>query len=129
MDNNTGAFLLCRKSTMMEDEPSVGDLLDDFDGQGPKPGKGSRGYPVRARDARVRVTPGQHQNSQYSTRDISITIAPIDGALADLESRKPGEPLIYGKTAAKYSVERCTLARRHQGIQKPRTSRIHNNES
>ncbi len=77
-------------------------------------------YRVRARNARVRVTPGQHQNTNYLEHDISTTIAAINKALADLESRELGEPFLYSKTAANYSVERSTLARRHQGLAQPK---------
>jgi hypothetical protein len=39
----------------------------------------------------------------------------IDAALAAIESLEPGEKLIYTQIAAKYGVDRRTLARRHQG--------------
>jgi hypothetical protein len=39
----------------------------------------------------------------------------IEAALAAIESLEPGEKLVYTQIAAKYSVDRRTLARRHQG--------------
>jgi hypothetical protein len=38
----------------------------------------------------------------------------IEVALAAIESLKPGEKLVYTEIAAKYGVDRRTLARRHQ---------------
>ncbi len=46
----------------------------------------SHPYRVRARNARVRVTPSQHQNTNYLEHNILTTIAAINKALADLES-------------------------------------------
>jgi hypothetical protein len=37
----------------------------------------------------------------------------IEAALAAIESLEPGEKLVYTQIAAKYSVDRRTLARRH----------------
>jgi hypothetical protein len=39
----------------------------------------------------------------------------IEAALAAIESLEPREKLVYTQIAAKYSVDRRTLARRHQG--------------
>ena len=46
-------------------------------------------------------------------------MAPIDDALAELESLEPGEEYSYRKIAAKYGVVRSTLTRRHQGLVRP----------
>jgi hypothetical protein len=40
----------------------------------------------------------------------------IEAALAAIESLKPGEKLVYTDIAAKYGVDRRTLARRHQCV-------------
>jgi hypothetical protein len=40
----------------------------------------------------------------------------IEAALAAIESLEPGEKLIYTQIAAQYSVDRRTLARRHQRV-------------
>lgn len=39
---------------------------------------------------------------------------PIDAAIEEIESLTPGDKYSYRKIAEKYSVERTTLARRHQ---------------
>ncbi|THC87091.1 hypothetical protein EYZ11_013464 [Aspergillus tanneri] len=41
----------------------------------------------------------------------------IEAAIAEIESRKPGELFSYRNIAKKFGVDRITLARRHQGIQ------------
>ena len=46
-------------------------------------------------------------------------MAPIDDALAELESLEPREEYSYRKIAAKYGVVRSTLTRRHQGLVRP----------
>ena len=46
-------------------------------------------------------------------------MAPIDDALAAIESLKPGEQLVYQKIADQFGVDRSTLARRHRGVQAP----------
>ena len=48
---------------------------------------------------------------------------PMQAALQYLNSLKPGEKPQYNKTAAKYGVERSTLARRHQGLSTSRSIR------
>ena len=50
----------------------------------------------------------------FSTPDNSINMAPIDDALAEIESLEPGENLSYSKIADKYGVWRSTLTRRHK---------------
>jgi hypothetical protein len=40
----------------------------------------------------------------------------IEAAIAAIEALKPGEKLVYTHIAEKYSVDRRTLARRHQGL-------------
>jgi hypothetical protein len=47
-------------------------------------------------------------------------MAPIDDALAAIESHELGEQLVYQKYADKYGVNRSTLSRRHRGISQPR---------
>jgi hypothetical protein len=42
-------------------------------------------------------------------------MSPIQAALAAIESLKPREKLVYTHIAARYGVDRRTLARRHQG--------------
>ena len=55
-------------------------------------------------------------------------MAPIDEALAAIESLKPGEKLIYQEIADQYGVDRSTLARRHKGIQAPRETKDSNQQ-
>lgn len=61
-------------------------------------------YRVRARDARIRAMQHQHQNILLSTRVNSTNIAPIDDALAEIESLKPREGYSYRKLATKHGV-------------------------
>jgi hypothetical protein len=42
---------------------------------------------------------------------------PIQEAIAEIESREPGAQFSYPQIAKKYNINRCTLARRHQGRQ------------
>jgi len=44
-------------------------------------------------------------------------MSPIDDAIEDLKSYKPGELINYSQVAAKYSVNRSTLSRRWRGLQ------------
>ena len=44
---------------------------------------------------------------------------PIQEAITEINSRAPGASFSYTKFAAKYGVERSTLARRHQGKHQP----------
>ena len=53
-------------------------------------------------------------------------MAPIDEALADLESRNPEEPPLYQQTAKKYGCSCTTMARRHQGKLQPANTKITN---
>jgi hypothetical protein len=89
---------------------------------------GWRGYRV-ARQSLARAkygntelpgaTPGPAQrplsscNTTTSTRNISINMSPIEAALAAIKALEPGEKLIYTHIAAKYGIDRTTLARRH----------------
>jgi hypothetical protein len=50
----------------------------------------------------------------------------IEAALAAIESLKPGEKLVYTQIAAKYGVDRRTLARRHQGATISREAQAQN---
>jgi hypothetical protein len=44
----------------------------------------------------------------------------IQEAIEEIESREPGDDFSYNKIAAKYNIDRRTLARRHQGLTRPR---------
>ena len=50
----------------------------------------------------------------FSTPDNSTNMAPIDDALAEIESLGPGEKFSYTKIANKYGVWRLILTRRHK---------------
>ncbi|KAF7572451.1 hypothetical protein PtrM4_099510 [Pyrenophora tritici-repentis] len=50
----------------------------------------------------------------------------IEAALAAIESLKPRKKLVYTQIAAKYSVDRRTLARRHQGATISRDAQAQN---
>jgi len=52
-------------------------------------------YRVRARDARIRVTPDHQNQCLSSTRNNSTTMAPIDDALAAINALELGEKLVY----------------------------------
>jgi hypothetical protein len=54
-------------------------------------------------------------NAITSTHYISINMSPIEATLAAIESLKPREKLVHTQIAARYGVDRRTLARRHQG--------------
>jgi len=43
-------------------------------------------------------------------------MSPIDDAIEDLKSRKPGEAINYTQVAQKYGVDRTTLSRRWLGV-------------
>jgi transcriptional regulator with XRE-family HTH domain len=55
-------------------------------------------------------------NTSTSTRDNSTTKAPIDDAIADLESREAGEDFTLQEIATKHGVTRSTLSRRWRGV-------------
>ena len=44
-------------------------------------------------------------------------MSPIEEAIEDLKSHKPGEAINYTQIAAKYGVDRNTLSRRWLGVQ------------
>ncbi|KAF1353066.1 hypothetical protein EJ07DRAFT_134968 [Lizonia empirigonia] len=48
----------------------------------------------------------------------------INEAIAAIESREPGDDLVYQEYADWFGVDRCTLARRHQGRQGTRQAKI-----
>jgi hypothetical protein len=52
-----------------------------------------------------------------STRDSSINMNPIHEATAAIESRDPGDKLVYQEYARYFDVDRSTLSRRHKGCQ------------
>jgi hypothetical protein len=58
---------------------------------------------------------------QFSQRNNSTTMAPIDDALADLESLPSGQDFSYTDIAAKWGVQRSTLSRRHRHATGTRT--------
>ena len=49
-------------------------------------------------------------------------MAPIDDAIASIESREPGEKFTYTEVANRFGVNRVTLSRRHRGCQAPRAA-------
>jgi hypothetical protein len=51
-------------------------------------------------------------NTPTLTRDNSTIMAPIDDAIADLESRDPGEQHSLSEVAREWGVVRSTLTRR-----------------
>jgi hypothetical protein len=53
-------------------------------------------------------------------------MSPIEAALAAIKALEPGEKLIYTQIAAKYGVDRRTLARRHQGATTSRDTQAQN---
>jgi hypothetical protein len=53
----------------------------------------------------------------------------INAAIAEIESRKPGEQFSYRKIAEKYQCSRTTLARRHQGLANPRSTMAQNQQA
>jgi hypothetical protein len=52
----------------------------------------------------------------------------IEDAIAEIESLEPGEQFSYTKIAAKHSIDRSTLCRRHQGSQAPRAAQAINRQ-
>jgi hypothetical protein len=53
----------------------------------------------------------------------------IEAALAAIKALEPGEKLVYTHIAAKYSIDRTTLARRHQGAAVLRDTQAHNQQA
>jgi hypothetical protein len=53
-------------------------------------------------------------------------MTPIEEALAAIESREPGDDLVYQEYADWFGVNRVTLAQRHQGRQGLRATQIFN---
>ncbi|EDU49320.1 hypothetical protein PtrM4_048750 [Pyrenophora tritici-repentis] len=49
-------------------------------------------------------------------------MAPIDDAIADLESQEPGEKLVLAEFARKWGVSRATLSRRWRRVTGPRSN-------
>jgi hypothetical protein len=45
----------------------------------------------------------------------------IKGALEEIKSLEPGEKLVFADIAAKYAVNRTTLAKKHKQIRTPKT--------
>jgi hypothetical protein len=76
---------------------------------GSTPGSDQRPPNTKTRDAH-----------QFSTRNNSTTMAPIDDAIAAIESREAGEKFTYQSIADQFGVDRSTLSRRHKGCQAPR---------
>jgi hypothetical protein len=55
-------------------------------------------------------------------------MAPIDDALASLESLDPGESVNYAQVAKKYRCDRNTLSRRHRGVQGTMADKIESSQ-
>ncbi|EDU45634.1 hypothetical protein PtrM4_067070 [Pyrenophora tritici-repentis] len=49
-------------------------------------------------------------------------MAPIDDAIADLESQEPGEKIVLAEFARKWGVSRATLSRRWRRVTGPRSN-------
>jgi hypothetical protein len=71
--------------------------------------------------ARARANFTTPSRTSTSTRDISTTMAPIDDAIADLESREEDEKFTFKEVADCHGVERSTLSRRWRGLTGSRT--------
>ena len=56
-------------------------------------------------------------------------MSPIEAALVAIEALEPGEKLVYSQIAAKFSVNRSTLARRHQGVASSRSIKAQNQQA
>jgi hypothetical protein len=87
----------------------------------------SKIYRVRARADRIARRSPTSIYASYtptSTRDNLSTMTPIEEALAAIESREPGDDLVYQEYADWFGVSRVTLARRHQGRQQSRTAQF-----
>ena len=90
-------------------------------------------------DIRLRQIPGyrggrrnepSHQNSTTTTtRDNYTNMAPIEAALAAIESLGPGEQFSYRQIAKDYCCSRATLARRHQGLSASRATQAQNQQT
>jgi hypothetical protein len=53
----------------------------------------------------------------------------IEAALKAIEALEPGEKLVYSQIAAKYGVDRTTLARRHQRVTSSRSIKAQNQQA
>src|SRR5688500_5280185 len=72
------------------------------------------------RNAQGRVMPTNTKTTPGTYPHISTTMTSIEAAIEEIESLPLGEQYSYVKIAAKHSVERTTLARRHQAKTLPR---------
>jgi AraC-like DNA-binding protein len=79
-------------------------------------------YRVRARAARQTSIEATYTTT--STRDNFSTMTLIEEALAAIESREPGDDLIYQEYADWFGVSRSTLSRRQRGCQATREAKI-----
>jgi hypothetical protein len=74
------------------------------------------------------VSRGDRRTSDDATKSPTLTrynttnMDPIQEALAAIESRDPGDNLVYQEYADFFGVDRATLARRHQGRQRSRST-------
>jgi hypothetical protein len=59
----------------------------------------------------------------FSTRNNSTTMAPIDDAVAAIESLEDGEHFTYQAIANQSGVNRVMLSQRHRGHQRPREAK------
>lgn len=55
-------------------------------------------------------------------------MAPIDEAIAELESLKPGDSINYTEVAKQYGVDHSTLSRRFWGVQHPKEDQYENQQ-
>jgi AraC-like DNA-binding protein len=65
-------------------------------------------------------------NTLTSTHCSTTNMDPIEEAIAAIESREPGDDIIYQEYATFFNVNRVTLARRHQGRQHSRATQYCN---
>jgi predicted DNA-binding protein (UPF0251 family) len=73
-------------------------------------------YPVRARDAHIRVTRHPSIIAQSSQPHNTTNMDPINAAIEEIESLGPGKTFSYQNIAKKYGVVRSTLTRRNKAI-------------
>ncbi|KAK7177301.1 hypothetical protein PSPO01_16649 [Paraphaeosphaeria sporulosa] len=55
-------------------------------------------------------------------------MAPIDDAVAEINSLDPSDKLCYTKIASKHGVERSTLSRRHRAVTQSHASKTTNQQ-
>jgi hypothetical protein len=84
-------------------------------------------YRIGRRNARDGAMPAPNTKAvtshPNSTRNNSTNMSPIEAALAAIEARDTTQPLVYTHFANQFSVDRRTLARRHQRVTSSRASK------